>query len=432
MTYTTRSLNEWLSIAEQLSSFSIRYNLDHVQEVATQLDLVDFDAQVIMVGGTNGKGSLVRLLEWGLLSLGYQVGTYTSPHFFIFNERIKVNNNLVDDASLCDSFEKIYPYAQAHCFTYFEFTTLVALDFFKKQKLDYLVLEIGLGGRLDAVNVVNADLSIITSIDYDHMEYLGPTLQDIAREKSGIFKFGKKAICAMSQPPSVVFEQAFIKHCQLYVLNEHYKYVERDDSWNWYSRTNQWKYLKKPRLHLNAAAAFLMALEVLALDKKILARDISEWFLRAKLFGRFTYLNKPFPTILDVAHNPQAAKWLATQISSIAPVSVVFSALSDKNIDEMISIVNPYVHEWYCAPIVHPRGITLDSLKHYFQNANIQNVKFYSNLNDAYNHAVFEASQYTKSKFILAFGSFHVVSSIANQEAYLSNNLFTIPQKSMV
>ncbi|HYF97542.1 MAG TPA: Mur ligase family protein, partial [Coxiellaceae bacterium] len=269
-----QSLDSWLDYLNKLHPTTIDLSLERIRPLAEAMGLVRFACPVICVAGTNGKGSTVRFLECAYLAAGFEVAAYTSPHILHFNERLRINDEVLSDALWLDAFKHIEVERGETTLSFFEFTTLAALWLCQQHTLDVIILEVGLGGRLDAVNVVDNDLAIITTIDLDHQEYLGYTREAIAKEKAGVFKENGLAVCGDLDIPLTVFEEAEHKNVSLYTLNRDYFYETYANSWVWMSAGARYDHLPLPELNIQDAATSLMAIELLqkkrAVKKKLI------------------------------------------------------------------------------------------------------------------------------------------------------------------
>jgi dihydrofolate synthase/folylpolyglutamate synthase len=337
------TLPEWLAHLESMHPKAIDMGLERVKQVKDGLG-IHFDCPVIIVGGTNGKGSTCAMLESILLQAGYRVGLYTSPHLIDFNERARINGEAVSDEALIENFEIVEAQRGTTSLTYFEFTTLAILKLFAKANLDAVILEVGLGGRLDAVNIIDADVAIVTSVDIDHQEYLGNTREQIGYEKAGIFRHGKAAICSDPLPPKSLVEHAETIGADLWLLGRDFNYAGDKQQWGYGGRNQRRNSLGYPSLRganqlLNASAA-LAALEVLRHRLPVGAQEVRNGLVMVELPGRFQVLPGRPSVILDVAHNPHAAATLAQNLDNMAfhPYTyAVFGTMHDKDIDGVIA-----------------------------------------------------------------------------------------------
>ena len=362
------SLNDWLARLESLHPKAIDMGLDRVTAVAQKLGL-HFNCPVISVGGTNGKGSTCAMLESMLLQGGYRVGLYTSPHLLHFNERARINGEIASDAALCECFEQVEAVRGDVSLTYFEFTTLAIMKLFADAGLDAVILEVGLGGRLDAVNIVDADVAIVTSVDLDHMEYLGDTREKIGFEKAGIFRAGRTAICSDPQPPESLVAHANSVGADFWLFGRDFNYSGDRQQWNYGGRNLRRNALAYPSLRganqlLNASAA-LAALEALRDRLPLGAQEVRSGLVMVELPARFQVLPGRPAVILDVAHNPHAAATLAQNLDNMGFHSytyAVFGAMADKDIAGIISQLKDRIDHWCLTDLPLPRAASAESL----------------------------------------------------------------------
>ncbi len=320
---------------------------------------------VVSVGGTNGKGSSVAMLDAILRAAGYRVGTYTSPHLRRYNERVRLAGVPVEDGRLCEAFERVDRARGLTSLTYFEFGTLAALDIFQRSDLEVGVLEVGLGGRLDAVNLVDADAALITAIGIDHVEWLGAEREDIAREKAGILRAGRPAICSDPDVPVAIVEQARRLGAPLYCPGGEYRYTMDGHHWSWAYGARSLERLPRPALlgeyQVQNAAGVLMVLEVLAGRLPVTEQAIRHGLVDLRLCGRFQVVPGAVEQILDVAHNPQAAGVLAAALRQ-RPVRgathAVIGMLKDKDCRGVLAALRGLVDAWYFVDLPGSRGAT--------------------------------------------------------------------------
>lgn len=405
------TLSDWLIWLETLHSKPIDLGLNRLTTVAKRLNLMKFPP-VITVAGTNGKGSCVTFLESIYHSAGYKVGAYTSPHLVKFNERIKINTIPATDMQLCEAFAKIDNARQTISLTYFEFTTLAALLLFQQSNLDILILEVGLGGRLDAVNYVDCDVAVITSIDLDHMDYLGNTREAIAIEKAGILRAGKPAICGDFDPPQSLINAANNLNSPLLCQGQEFSYVIHNESWEWQSKEFPLRDLPIPFLPIQNAATALMAIRQLP-KLPISIEHIKQGLSEAQLPGRFQVLpNQAITTILDVAHNPHAARYLANKLHNThfgGKTFAVCGMLLDKDRkNTLVSLINAIDH-WYLADLPGSRGGKAQELANILTDFEQINHATFDSILTAYQAALARATCYDR---IIIFGSFHAVEPI--------------------
>ncbi|WP_459618420.1 bifunctional tetrahydrofolate synthase/dihydrofolate synthase [Bordetella sp. 2513F-2] len=355
-------LPQWLEYLESIHAKPIDLGLDRVRQVADRLAL-RLDAIKFVVGGTNGKGSTCAMLEAILLAAGYKVGLYTSPHLIDFNERARVNGEIASDAALAAQFAAVEAARGDVSLTYFEFTTLAILRLFSESALDAVVLEVGLGGRLDAVNIVDADCAIVTSVDLDHMDYLGDTREQIGYEKAHIFRPGTPAICSDPVPPQSLLDHAQSIGADLWLFGRDFNYSGDRQQWAYGGRSQRRPALAYPALRganqlLNASAA-LAALESVRNRLPVPQQAVRVGLLQASLPGRFQILPGQPLVILDVAHNPHAAAVLAQNLDNMGfhPYTyAVFGMLSDKDVAAVVGKLAGRIDHWFCAGLPGPRG----------------------------------------------------------------------------
>jgi len=347
---------------------AIDMGLDRVAAVGERLKL-HFDCPVITVGGTNGKGSTCAMLESMLMQGSYRVGLYTSPHILDFNERARIDGHSVSDTVLCDAFAAVEAVRGDISLTYFEFTTLAILKLFADTKLDVVILEVGLGGRLDAVNIIDPDVAIVTSVDLDHQQYLGDTREKIGFEKAGIFRPQRAAICGDPSPPQSLVEHANNIGADLWLFGRDFNYSGDRQQWSYGGRSVRRHALAYPSLRganqlLNASAA-LAALEVLRDRLPLGAQEVRAGLVLVELPARFQVLPGRPAVILDVAHNPHAAATLAQNLDQMGffPYTyAVFGAMSDKDIAGVLSHLKDKIDHWYLCDLPLPRAASAESL----------------------------------------------------------------------
>lgn len=368
-------LPQWLQYLESIHSKAIDLGLDRVRQVADRLAL-QLNGVKFVVGGTNGKGSTCAMLEAILLAAGYRVGLYTSPHLIDFNERARVNGEIASDAALTEQFAAVEAARGEITLTYFEFTTLAILRLFAQSNLDAIVLEVGLGGRLDAVNIVDADCSIITSVDLDHTDWLGDTREKIGWEKAHIYRSGRPAICSDPQPPQSLLDYAAEIGADLWLFGKDFNYSGDRQQWAYGGRGQRRNALAYPALRganqlLNASAA-LAALESVRDRLPVPQQAVRIGLLQASVPGRFQILPGQPTIILDVAHNPHAAAVLAQNLDNMGfhPYThAVVGMLNDKDVDGVLAKMLGRVDHWYCAGLPGPRGGSGDDLAKHVSSA---------------------------------------------------------------
>ena len=406
-------LETWLCYLEQLHPSSIELGLERVKSVAERLDLLQPAPYIFTVAGTNGKGTTCRTLEMILLAADKRVGVYSSPHLLRFTERVRINNQESTPSDTVKAFAAIEKARGDVSLTYFEYATLAALYQFKQAQLDIVILEVGLGGRLDATNIVDADIAIITTIGIDHVEYLGNTRESIGQEKAGIFK--PKSIAVVGEPeiPSSILDVAHAINCPIFAVNKDWSYQQIDKlSWQFNSSIKQYKNLPIPHVPLANAATAISALSYSPFS--ITQKQIDSALEKTSLIGRFQIIQASPTVIVDVAHNPHAASYLVKQIellkqqqSTVGKVRFVIGMLKDKDIKSTLSIFN--ADQWYCASLYGERGCNADILKQFLQEENVANIATFDSVNEAYQKAMQEAKE---DDIIVVCGSFHTVSAV--------------------
>ncbi len=362
-------LTDWLRWQESLHFTAIELGLDRCNKVAQRLDLLQPDSKVISVSGTNGKGSSAAMLDAMLRKAGYRVGAYTSPHLSRYNERICVDGKQVTDAQLCASFDRIDRARGDISLTYFEFGTLAALDIFQHAQLDMVILEVGLGGRLDAVNILDADVALVVTIDLDHEQWLGYDRDSIGREKAGIFRSGRPAVCSDPAPPPSIAACAQETGARLYQAGRDFSSALQADSWTWRCADSVHTGLPKPGINNNRqiqnAAGVLMTLEVLAAEFPVSLETIKSCLRDFRLAGRFQTIPGKNPFILDVAHNPQAVSALVENVKKLpgfGETHVVIGMLRDKNHDAVFRQLTEIADHWYLVELPEERAAGLAEL----------------------------------------------------------------------
>ncbi|WP_294892520.1 bifunctional tetrahydrofolate synthase/dihydrofolate synthase [uncultured Gilliamella sp.] len=406
-------LETWLCYLEQLHPSSIELGLERVKSVAERLDLLQPAPYIFTVAGTNGKGTTCRTLEMILLAANKRVGVYSSPHLLRFTERVRINNQESTPSDTVKAFDAIEKARGDVSLTYFEYATLAALYQFKQAQLDIVILEVGLGGRLDATNIVDADIAIITTIGIDHVEYLGNTRESIGQEKAGIFK--PKSIAVVGEPeiPSSILDVAHAINCPIFAVNKDWSYQQIDKlSWQFNSSIKQYKNLPIPHVPLANAATAIAALSYSPFS--ITQKQIDSALEKTSLIGRFQIIQSSPTVIVDVAHNPHAASYLVKQIEllkqqqlKVGKVRFVIGMLKDKDIKSTLSIFN--ADQWYCASLYGERGCNADILKQFLQEENVANIATFDSVYEAYQKAMQEAKE---DDIIVICGSFHTVSAV--------------------
>jgi dihydrofolate synthase/folylpolyglutamate synthase len=408
-------LQDWLKWQESLHPFYIDLGLERAAQVFQALHPDYVKPATITVAGTNGKGSTVAYLETIYVEQGYRVGSYTSPHILKYNERIKVDGIPVSDEQICEAFARIDAVRGNTTLSYFEFGTLAALDIFRRAEVDVQLLEVGLGGRLDAVNIIDPDMAIITSISIDHSEWLGNTREAIGKEKAGIFRAATPAITGDVEPPESLIQSALEQGARLYRIGKDFGYTKHGTGWDWYSADLQMLQLPEPGLkgehQYRNASAVLLAVKEMSKVLPVSEAAIRQGLAKVQLVGRFQLIDGDIPVLLDVGHNPEAVGTLAEYLTAVYPerrIHAVFSMMKDKDIARILEIMNPVVYEWFFAPLTNPRAATEPVMREIFSQSSMSNVSFgHAGFSEAFAAA---KSQCGVGDLLLVFGSFFLVS----------------------
>ncbi|MDV6251584.1 bifunctional tetrahydrofolate synthase/dihydrofolate synthase [Vibrio sp. EA2] len=402
----TSSLEMWLDYLTNIHSSAIDLGLDRVQAVANKANLTKPAPTVITVAGTNGKGSTCALMEAILLDAGYSVGVYSSPHLIRYNERVRINGIDVEDAKHCQAFDYVEKQRGDITLSLFEFGTLAALRIFQTEKVDVVLLEVGLGGRLDATNVVDHDVSVITSLAVDHVDWLGDDINVIGFEKAGIYRSGKPAICGQPLPPATVAAHADDIGAEFFQVGIQFDYQLTEKGWKWTSGAFDLEDLPVPSLPLPNAATALMALG--ASELQITDINLVNGLNNARLAGRMQVLHSQPEIVLDVAHNPHSAEYLVEKVKhqyAGKNIHVVVAMLHDKDIKATIEALTPIATQWYPGSLTGPRAATAEELCQYLPQGQIQ----FQTPVEAFESAKANAQQ---EDVILVVGSFHTVGEV--------------------
>jgi len=431
------TLADWLTYLESLYPKTIALGLERVAQVKQRLNL-NPDFPIITVGGTNGKGSVCAMLESMLHAAGYKVGCYTSPHLLHYNERVRIGKRQASDAELCASFEKIEQVRKGQGanseipiptptlplkgrgqsleipLTYFEFGTLAAMQLFIEHEVEVAILEVGLGGRLDAVNAFDSDCAVVTSVDIDHTDYLGETREQIAFEKAGIFRKGKVAICADADVPQAIRNHAQQIGAKLWCIGSEFGFTPHQGQWDYRSLVGSRNALPHPALRgafqLNNASAALAALDALKERLPVSMEAVRRGLVEVQLAGRFQVIPGRPQLILDVAHNPHAARSLAQNLADLPPCPhtwAVFAMLGDKDMAGVAAALDPHIDTWLVAGIDAPRGASAAELAQVLQNTGVRgDIQAFPDVGEALRYAYNAAGENDR---ISAFGSFYTV-----------------------
>ncbi|MED5618330.1 bifunctional tetrahydrofolate synthase/dihydrofolate synthase [Ideonella sp. BN130291] len=418
MTSHPQTLDDWLAHCERLHPVTIDMTLDRVAAVRDRLGLC-FEVPVITVAGTNGKGSTCAMLESIALQAGYRVGLYIKPHLVHFEERCRLNGAPVAADALLPHFEAVEAAREGTTLTYFEFTTLAILRALSQAELDLVILEVGLGGRLDAVNVIDADCAVVTSIALDHTEYLGPDRESIGREKAGILRTGRPAVCSDPQPPQSLLDRAREIGADLRVSGRDFHFTGDRQQWSWTGRQRRYAGLAYPALRganqlLNAAGA-LAAFEALHQRLPITAQAVRTGLALVELPGRFQIVAGQPVLVLDVGHNPQAVAVLAQNLDQMGfypRTHAVFGAMRDKDLAGVLKPVAPLVDAWHLTDLPIARAATAEALRPVAEAASAGRevpVHCHASPADALRAAVAAADPADR---IVVFGSFYTVGGV--------------------
>lgn len=433
MAVSFQNLDDWLAHLEGAHPVGIDMGLERIGRVKEALRL-SFSSVVFTVAGTNGKGSTCAMLESMLLAASYKVGCHTSPHFLSFNERARIGGEPVTDELLIAHFERVEQarssLPDAPSLTYFEFTTLAIMDLFAQANLDAVILEVGMGGRLDAVNIVDADCAIVTSVDIDHAAYLGDTREKIAYEKAGIFRTERPAICADPVPPQSLVDHARDIGADLWLIGRDYNFQGDTQQWGWAGRGRRFSGLGYPALRganqlLNASAA-IAALMAVRDRLPVGAQEIRNGMAWVELPGRFQVMPGRPTIVLDVAHNPHAAHALTQNLENMAyhPYTyAVMGAMADKDIVGVIKPLLNTIDFWYFCDLPTPRAAKATDLQTIlldlgFEPGPDRGCQLFDSPELAYQEALKKAGENDR---ITVFGSFYTVAGVMSYRNSKSN-----------
>lgn len=428
----TLTLAQWLDRIQALHPREIELGLQRVREVARRLQLGKPAPFVITVAGTNGKGSTVAMLDTLLRACGLRVGTYTSPHLLVYNERVRIQGHNATDALLCQAFARIEAARAEISLSYFEFSTLAGLLLIAEAEVEVAVLEIGLGGRLDAVNLVDPDLSIITSIGLDHQDWLGDTREAIGREKAGIMRAGVPSLCGDPEPPDTIVEEAQRIGSPLRVQGMDYGFTPQEHHWTWWGqdkagRPLRFDSLPLPKLDLLNAATVMQALQLLPFS--VLMPAVYRALEGLALEGRYQQLQDSRSAVtvrVDVAHNPHAAALLAEKLQAFrklagsgARIHLVLAMMADKDQLGFYKALESTVDFWYIAAFAETRGLSAEGLYRVLQEEGGALHGPHASIASAYEHAIARAEN---ADMVLVTGSFvSVADAMRHLESIRSN-----------
>ena len=417
-----KTLTDWLDHCERLHPKNIDMGLERVRAVAARLGL-RFQCPVITVAGTNGKGSTCAMLESILGHAGYRTGLYTSPHLVHFEERLRLSGNNVALDLLVEAFARVEKARTAGdtpvSLTYFEFSTLAILDVMVRSELDVAVLEVGLGGRLDAVNIIDADCAVITSIDLDHMEFLGPDRESIGREKAGIMRTGRPVVVSDPVPPQSVLDRAREIDADLWRFGVDFNFSGDKQQWAWRGRDRRYAGLAYPALRganqLVNASGVLAALAALHERLPVTAQAVRSGLSTVELAGRFQIVPGQPTLVLDVAHNPHSVAALAANLDAMGffpTTHAVFGAMADKDLAVMFARVNPIIDRWYFTDLPTARAQSGAALEAQWRGLNVRKdtqAQAFADPVAALQAAVAAADPADR---IVVFGSFYTVGGV--------------------
>jgi dihydrofolate synthase/folylpolyglutamate synthase len=414
------SLESWLAHCERLHPLNIDMGLERVRQVAQHMAL-RFTCPVVTVAGTNGKGSTCAMLEACFLQAGYRTGVYTSPHLVHFEERARIHGEISQASALLPHFERVEAsrLATQVSLTYFEFTTLAILSALAASNLDVAILEVGLGGRLDAVNIIDADCSVITSIDLDHMDFLGTDRKAIGFEKAGIMRSGRAVIVSDPVPPQSVIDHAKNIGADIWLFGRDFNFSGDKQQWSWAGRGRRYAGLAYPALRganqLINASGVLAALDALRSRLPVTAQAVRNGLAMVELPGRFQIVPGQPTLVLDVAHNPHAAAALSENLDAMGfypTTHAVFGAMADKDVAPMLKRLGVVVDRWYFCDLPTPRAASAAQLQAQWQSQNQRKdaqSSTYTSPQAALDAAVAQADPADR---IVVFGSFFTVGGV--------------------
>ena len=416
-----QTLDDWLAHCERLHPKHIELGLERVRAVAERMAL-RFDCPVFTVAGTNGKGSTCAMLEAILQQAGFRTGVYTSPHLVRFEERCRIRGEAVDASELIAACARVEGARGDIALTYFEFTTLAILAVLARAGLDAVILEVGLGGRLDAVNLIDADCAIITSVDLDHMDFLGPDRESIGYEKAGIMRTGRPAIVSDPVPPQSVIDRAQAIGADLWLAGRDFNYSGDKQQWAWAGRGRRYAGLAYPALRganqLLNAAGVLAALEAMRARLPVTAQAVRLGLALVELPGRFQVVPGQPALVLDVAHNPHSVAALALNLDAMGffpTTHAVFGAMADKDLAAMLTRMDPVIDRWYFTDLPLPRaasGAALQAARQAVSRRRDAAAQAFATPQQALQAA---AASATPADRIVVFGSFHTVGGVLQQ-----------------
>ena len=407
----SESLESWTSYIETLNPKEWDLGLERIKPVYSKLINNPLAGKVVVIGGTNGKGSTVEYLSNLLQSQGKKVGTYTSPHLFCFNERIRINGKNCSDQEILNSFVEVEKSRKSIPLTYFEFSTLAALHLFSLSSLDVVILEVGLGGRLDAVNVVDSDISILTNVELDHQDWLGNNKETIGKEKADIFRTGKPAILAHKVFPQTVYKIASNKGAKVYALKNNFNFlIHKNNKWTYSFKSQEGevkiKNIKLNNLSIESASAALTAFALLGYN---LNKELKEVINKTQLEGRCQLLGNRF--LIDVSHNPAAAlnlkNFITRKFGSTREIIAILGVMSDKDITGMVKPLRNVINQWYITSPNTKRAMKVDTMASKVKEVITSKIIKTPNVKEAVAQAY---QNFSQDSLIVVMGSFYTVS----------------------
>ena len=412
----SQSLEDWLFYLESQHHKEIDLGLTRIIDIAKDAGLANLgSAKVVLVAGTNGKGTTIRFMEQYLLSLGHSVGVYGSPHMHVYNERVRINGEMLSDEDHIGAFRFIEDVRADKGLTFFEFGTLAAFKLLKDANLDFTLIEVGLGGRLDATNILSHDVSVITTLGMDHTDWLGDTIEQIGFEKAGIFRANKPGVVGLADAPATVFEQAEnLSVSSLAVRGKDFDVIQNDKNWDYVNGDMQIRDLPNTLIpHQNIATGLTALMQLGILPEQAQVQNVLQ---RLSLPGRMQIVSEQPLCMVDVAHNAHAVKYLVSQLEgdeklrAVSQRQAVIAMMGDKDINDAIAEIAPLIEQWHVAPLVgNPRAATVQELVDIISTQSDKPIKQYATISDAWQGAKQEMNQ---DGLLLGFGSFYTVAEI--------------------
>lgn len=403
-----KSLEEWLSYLESIHHTEIDMGLTRIKRVAQRLSIDLGQSLVITVAGTNGKGTTCAFLENYLLNIDKSVAVYSSPHIERFNERLRINKADVGDLPLIDAFEQIEAARVDVSLTYYEYTTLAAFIVLANVKPDVIILEVGLGGRLDATNMIDADIAVLTTVDLDHQAFLGDTRELIGREKAGIFRKNKPAVIGDVNPPASVLKYGNDISANSICRDVDFQIAMSQSVWHWQNNDFKFEDLPLPSIPMDNVATAISVLSIMSVNLD--RNTIVDTIVQTKVAGRTEMFKEHCDVMLDVGHNPLAARYLAQVLEQRGYNSViaVVGMLADKDIKSTLKPLYPVIDRWHICSLDVPRGANGETFKNIIENDD-DRMHYFNNVEDGYSMALSEASE---KDLVLVFGSFFTVAAV--------------------